>query len=153
MEVNSETDFVSRNEQFQDLVGNISRGLSSVETEGSFDLDVAKAAQVSDGFTVEDSITNIVSTMRENVQLRRATGMSVKDGVVAAYMHNALGSTNDNTGSVSTGSIGVLVGLSSNNVPRDEMEQLGRKVGHHILGHWSLPDFCFWLGGYAHCRG
>jgi elongation factor Ts len=118
VEVNAETDFVSRNEIFQKLVSDITtlslNGFESVEALGNASMN---------GKTVFETITANVATIGENMTLRRFESVSVKQGVVATYVHNAMA---DNKGK-----IGVLVGLESTR-PQAELEALGKQVAMHI---------------------
>ena len=118
VELNSETDFVSRNEKFQSLVDSITAkakmGWDSVEALADADLN---------GKSVRDTITEAIATIGENMTLRRFESVSVKEGVVATYVHNAI--------SEGKGKIGVLVGLESSK-PKAELETLGKQVAMHI---------------------
>lgn len=119
VEVNAETDFVARNDQFQALAANIARvGL----TVGD-DVEAIKAAAYPGGGTVADAIANAIATIGENMTLRRAASISVPQGVVASYIHNASGE--------GLGRIGVLVGLNSAG-KTDELAALGRQIAMHI---------------------
>lgn len=119
VEVNAETDFVARNDQFQALAANIARvGL----TVGD-DIEAIKAAAYPGGGTVADAIANAIATIGENMTLRRAAAVSVPQGVVASYIHNASGE--------GLGRIGVLVGLNSTG-KADELAALGRQIAMHI---------------------
>jgi len=119
VEVNAETDFVARNDQFQALAANIARvGL----TVGD-DVEAIKAAAYPGGGTVAEAIANAIATIGENMTLRRAASISVPQGVVASYIHNAAGEN--------LGRIGVLVGLSSTG-KTEELATLGRQIAMHI---------------------
>jgi len=119
VEVNAETDFVARNDQFQALAANIARvGL----TVGD-DVEAIKAAAYPGGGTVAEAIANAIATIGENMKLRRAASISVPQGVVASYIHNAAGEN--------LGRIGVLVGLSSTGKTK-ELATLGRQIAMHI---------------------
>jgi elongation factor Ts len=100
IELNSETDFVARNEGFQELVGKVAT--VAVGTDGSVD---AVAAANLDGKSVADSITDAIATIGENMTLRRTAILSVGDGVVSTYVHGAVAD--------GLGKIGVLVALES----------------------------------------
>ena len=120
VEVNSETDFVGKNEQFQDFVRKatgVALGL------GSEDVAALKAAAYPDGGTVEEKLTNNVATIGENQQLRRIKGVSVANGLVIPYVHNAA--------APSLGKIGVLVALESE-AGADVLEPLGKQIAMHI---------------------
>ncbi|MGG2382834.1 elongation factor Ts, partial [Salmonella enterica] len=97
-----ETDFVAKNEQFQDFV----RKSTQVALEtGLADVEALKAAAYPDGGTVADKLTNNVATIGENQQLRRIKHVAVSQGLVVPYMHNAA--------APALGKIGVLVALES----------------------------------------
>ncbi|GIK96094.1 MAG: elongation factor Ts [Alphaproteobacteria bacterium] len=118
VEVNAETDFVGRNETFQQFVTAVSRlalGCSSVEELGD------KA--MPDGGTVKDRLTQLVATIGENMSLRRMTSISVEPGVVASYMHNAV--------VPNLGKIGVLVALESSG-GQAKLAALGRQIAMHV---------------------
>jgi len=120
VEVNSETDFVAKNEQFQDFV----RKTTEVALNaGSDDVEALKAAAYPDGGTVTDKLTNNVATIGENQQVRRMKTVSVSDGVVVPYMHNAAAPM--------LGKIGVLVALESTG-DKAVLEALGKQIAMHI---------------------
>ena len=120
VEVNAETDFVARNEIFQDLVGTIA---GVVLSTGS-DLDAIKAADYPDtGRTVEEEVTHQIATIGENMMLRRAEALSVETGVLASYLHGALAD--------GLGKIGVLVALQSEG-DAGKLQELGKQLAMHI---------------------
>ncbi|WP_121116870.1 translation elongation factor Ts [Croceibacterium ferulae] len=120
VEVNSETDFVAKNDQFQDFV----RKVTSVAlTQDSDDVETLKAAGYPGGGTVADKLTDNVATIGENQQLRRAKSVSVSSGLVVPYMHNAQ--------APNLGKIGVLVALESE-AGADVLEPLGKQIAMHI---------------------
>jgi elongation factor Ts len=119
VEVNSETDFVARNDQFQGLV----KAIAEVALKTGNDVDAVLAAPVAAGGTVADSIASAVATIGENMTLRRASVLSVSDGVVGSYIHNAV--------EPGLGKIGVLVALESTG-NKDELAALGRMVAMHV---------------------
>ena len=120
VEVNSETDFVARNEQFQAFT----EALAKLALEVGDDLDAIKAAQYpASGVTVTDHLTNLVATIGENITLRRAKRFVTGDGVVATYVHSAL--------RPGLGKIGVLVALKGGS-ELDALTTLGRQVGMHV---------------------
>jgi elongation factor Ts len=119
VEVNSETDFVARNDHFQGLVKMIA---DVALNTGSEDIEVIKAAKAG-SMTVADAISSAIATIGENMTLRRAAVLSVGQGVVASYMHNQV--------SEGLGKIGVLVALESPG-KTDELAALGRQVAMHI---------------------
>ncbi|GMM62059.1 translation elongation factor Ts [Novosphingobium pituita] len=126
VEVNSETDFVAKNEQFQDFV----RKATEVALEtGAADVEALKAAAYPGGGTVADTLTNNVATIGENQQVRRLKHVSVTNGVVVPYMHNAA--------APALGKIGVLVALESE-APADVLEALGKQIAMHIAAAFPL---------------
>lgn len=118
VEVNSETDFVARNDAFQALV----RGIATVSlgTDGSSETILAADL---DGKSVENAITAAIATIGENMSFRRATVLSVSDGVVSTYIHSAV---TDNLGK-----IGVLVALESTG-DKKALDAIGRQVAMHV---------------------
>ncbi|MBX9727664.1 MAG: translation elongation factor Ts [Sphingopyxis sp.] len=119
VEVNSETDFVAKNEQFQDFV----RSVTEVAlARGEADAEALKAAPLGDA-TVADVLTNNIATIGENQTLRRAAIVEVKQGTVVAYVHNAA--------TAGMGKIGVLVGLESS-APEDVLVSLGKQLAMHV---------------------
>ena len=120
VEVNSETDFVARNDAFQDLVRSVAD--AALATDGSF--DAAAAATVSStGKSVADTIKDAVATIGENMTFRRSAKLSVGAGVVGAYMHNAVA---DNLGK-----IGVLVAIETAG-DADKARAFARQVAMHV---------------------
>ena len=120
VEVNSETDFVAKNDQVQDFV----RKTTEVAlTQGSDDIEALKGAAYPGGGTVGDKLTANVATIGENQQLRRMKSVAVSQGVVVPYMHNAQGPN--------LGKIGVLVALEST-AGADVLEPLGKQLAMHI---------------------
>ena len=120
VEVNSETDFVAKNEQFQDFV----RAVTDIAlAKGEADVEAIKAAQMPSGGTVEEVLTHNVATIGENQSLRRAAIVEVKQGVVVSYVHNAA--------APGLGKIGVLVGLESS-ASEDALTALGKQLAMHI---------------------
>ena len=118
VEVNSETDFVAKNEQFQDFVRTgVALGMDSD------DVDALKASAYPDGGTVAEKLTDNVATIGENQQVRRMKSVSVSNGVVVPYMHNAQ--------APNLGKIGVLVALESE-AGADVLEPLGKQLAMHI---------------------
>jgi elongation factor Ts len=126
VEVNSETDFVARNETFQNFVATLA---SLVLTVGE-DVEALKAAPFpGTDRMVGEELTHMVATIGENMTIRRARLLSVKSGVVATYMHNAL--------KPGLGKIGVLVALEAPS-ELEGLEQLGRQIGMHVAA--TRPD-------------
>ncbi len=120
VEVNSETDFVARNAEFQQLVLNVAK--AALSTDGST-ASVAAAAFPDSEKTVAETITAAVATIGENMNLRRSASVAVSDGVVATYVHAAT--------APGLGKIGVLVGLESTG-DKDKLLALGRQIAMHI---------------------
>jgi elongation factor Ts len=118
VEVNSETDFVARNEQFQGLV----KMIAHVAFKTGGDVAAVKAASAGSG-SVEQAIASAIATIGENMTLRRAAVLSVGQGVVGTYVHAAV--------SEGLGKIGVLVALESSG-KTDELAALGRQVAMHV---------------------
>ena len=120
VEVNSETDFVAKNDKFQDFV----RAVTDVAiTADSDDVEALKAKDYPTGGTVSDKLTDNVATIGENQQIRRMKTVSVDNGVVVPYMHNAV--------APNLGKIGVLVALESE-ADKDTLEALGKQIAMHI---------------------
>ena len=118
VEVNSETDFVARNEQFQGLV----KMVAQVALRVGADVEAIKAAKVGD-FTVETAIADAIATIGENMSLRRAALLEVANGVVSSYIHGAV--------IENAGKMGVLVALESTG-KTDELASLGRQLAMHV---------------------
>jgi len=118
VEVNSETDFVARNDMFQGLV----KMIAQVALEVGADVDKIKAAKAG-SVTVEHALADAVATIGENMTLRRAAGLSVGKGAIGSYVHNSV--------TDGLGKIGVIVGLESSG-KTDELVPLGRLVAMHI---------------------
>jgi elongation factor Ts len=118
VEVNSETDFVARNDHFQGLA----KMIADVALGVGEDIEAIKAAKAG-SMTIADAISSAIATIGENITLRRAAVLSVGQGVVASYMHNQV--------SDGLGKIGVLVALESPG-KADELAAIGRQVAMHI---------------------
>lgn len=120
VEVNSETDFVARNDAFQDLV----RGVAAVaiSTDGTVEA-IGEAVYPATGKSVTDTIKDAIAHIGENMTLRRAVKLSVEDGVVATYIHNAAAD--------GLGKLGVLVALKSTG-NKDVLAAIGRQVAMHV---------------------
>jgi elongation factor Ts len=126
VEVNAETDFVARNESFQAFV----TAVTQIALAVGEDLDAIKAAPFpGSGRTVADELTQLVATIGENMNIRRARVLSVGSGVVASYVHNTL--------KPGLGKIGVLVAIEGTG-EMATLETLGRQVGMHIAA--STPE-------------
>ena len=120
VEVNSETDFVARNEQFQKMVADIAS--VALATEGDFD-KLVEANYPGASKSVKDYVTEMVGTIGENMNVRRSGYISVSEGAVAAYVHNQV--------VPGLGKIGVLVGLESSG-DKTKLAELGRQIAMHI---------------------
>jgi elongation factor Ts len=120
VEVNSETDFVARNDTFQ----NMASGIAKAALEAKGDLDkLAKAKFPGGKATVTDTIKEMIGTIGENMTLRRTAYLTAKKGAVASYMHNVM--------APGLGKIGVIVALESAGDPQQLMG-FGRQVAMHI---------------------
>ncbi|MCA3248428.1 MAG: elongation factor Ts [Azospirillum sp.] len=119
VEVNSETDFVARNDGFQDYV----RTVATVALGAGGDVEKLKTAAYPSGSTAADALTALVAKIGENMSLRRTAALTVKDGVVATYMHASV--------SPGLGKIGVLVALESAG-DKEKLLALGKQIAMHI---------------------
>ncbi|MBA4099967.1 MAG: elongation factor Ts [Rhodospirillum sp.] len=119
VEVNCETDFVARNEQFQGFVGAVTK-----LALGATDIEALKTQKLpGEGHSVAEKLTQLVATIGENMQLRRTVRLSVSDGVVVSYVHNAI--------VPGLGKIGVLVGLESSG-DKGKLAALGKQLAMHV---------------------
>jgi len=119
VEVNSETDFVAKNEIFQDFVRNVAR----LALEKGTDVEALGAAQYPDGGTVQEKLTDNIAKIGENQSLRRAAVLEVNQGAVVPYVHNQV--------APGLGKIGVLVALGSA-APAETLNELGRQIAQHV---------------------
>jgi elongation factor Ts len=119
VEVNAETDFVARNDKFQDFV----KSATEIALVSGGDVETLKVARHPSGKSVADELTNLVATIGENMNLRRSATLAVGQGVVASYMHNAL--------TPGLGRIGVLVALESGG-KADKLQELAHKLSLHV---------------------
>lgn len=120
VEVNSETDFVARNEQFQSMV----RTIAGLAGAANGDVDsLLKAAYPGGTGTVEDHVKEMIATIGENMTVRRTVALTVDNGVVADYVHNKV--------SDGLGKIGVLVALRSTG-DAEKLTAFGRQLAMHI---------------------
>ncbi len=126
VEVNSETDFVAKNDQFQDFVRKTTEVALAAASD---DVEALKAAAYPGGGTVADTLTANVATIGENQQVRRMKTVTVSNGVVVPYMHNAAAPM--------LGKIGVLVALESD-AAADVLEPLGKQIAMHIAAAFPL---------------
>lgn len=120
VEINSETDFVAKNEQFQAFV----RDVTKVALDGGIkDIESLAAATYPTGGSVAEALTQNIATIGENQSLRRAAIVAVESGVVAGYVHNAA--------AAGMGKIGVLVALEST-ASGEALEALGKQIAMHV---------------------
>jgi elongation factor Ts len=120
VEVNSETDFVARNKDFQTFV----RSVSEIALDGDGEIDRLKETDFpGSGRTVEAELTHLISTIGENLVLRRSKRLSTREGGVFSYVHNALGP--------GIGRIGVIVVLTSS-APPHALATLGKQLAMHV---------------------
>jgi elongation factor Ts len=120
VEVNAETDFVGRNEQFQKFVGQVAK--AALDTGGDL-AKVATSAYPGTGRDVQGELTNLIATIGENMSLRRSASLSVSDGVVVAYTHNSV--------ATDLGKIGVLVALESTG-DKAKLAPLAKQLAMHV---------------------
>jgi elongation factor Ts len=119
VEINSETDFVAKNEKFQDFVRNVAQ--IALQTGGN--VESLLAAGYPGGGTVEEVLTNNIATIGENQSVRRAAVVEVGEGAVVSYVHNAA--------APGLGKIGVLVALEGS-APAEALQGLGKQLAMHI---------------------
>ncbi len=125
VEINSETDFVARNENFQSFV----KKVADVALTHGQDAETLGTANLDDK-NVKDTLTDLVATIGENMTLRRSTVLGVEQGAVVGYMHNALAD--------GLGKIGVLVGLESAG-DVEKLNALGKQIAMHVAA--AFPQF------------
>lgn len=119
-EVNSETDFVARNDGFQSFVGNVTQ----MALEAAGDSDVLGGLDYpATGRTVSEELTHQIATIGENMTIRRVAALSVSPGIVAGYVHNAV--------APNQGKIGVLVALKSS-ADEQALQTLAKQIAMHI---------------------
>ncbi|MBS27547.1 MAG: elongation factor Ts [Alphaproteobacteria bacterium] len=119
VEVNAETDFVARNETFQEFVTNVAK----LALTHSGDDEALKAAAYEGGGSVDEAVVDLVAKIGENIGYRRSASLSVDAGVVCGYVHNQV--------SAGLGKIGVLVALESAG-EAGKLEELGRQLAMHV---------------------
>lgn len=126
-EVNSETDFVAKNDMFQEYVADAAKValMAAGEVCNMKTFNCPKC-----GKTFEERLTDLIAKIGENMNLRRAAMLEVKNGVVAAYLHNSCGEN--------LGKIGVLVALEST-ADKAKLEELGKHIAMHIAA--TAPQF------------
>ncbi|HEX5257567.1 MAG TPA: translation elongation factor Ts [Sphingomicrobium sp.] len=125
VEVNSETDFVAKNEIFQDFVRNVAR----LALEHGTDVEALVAAQYPGGGTVQEKLTDNIAKIGENQSLRRAAVLEVNEGAVVSYVHNQV--------APGLGRIGVLVALESA-APAEMLQALGKQIAMHVAAAHPL---------------
>ena len=125
VEVNSETDFVAKNDQFQDFVRNV----TNIALAKGDDVAALANEAYTTGCTVAEVLTNNIATIGENQTLRRARRLTVDKGSVVAYVHNQV--------VPGMGKIGVLVALESE-APSDKLEALGKQLAMHVAAAFPL---------------
>ncbi|MBS0362400.1 MAG: elongation factor Ts [Proteobacteria bacterium] len=126
VELNAETDFVAKNDTFQDSAREIARVALTVDGG----VDAISAAKTAKGETVSEMVTNMIATIGENMQLRRAAKLSVAQGAVSLYLHNAQGE--------GVGKLGVLVALEGAG-DQAALKDVGRKIALHVAGTPTPP--------------
>ncbi|QGY79725.1 translation elongation factor Ts [Sphingorhabdus lacus] len=126
VEVNSQTDFVAKNEQFQDFVTTVTGVALGL---GANDPEAVLAAPYGNGETVQEKLTNNIATIGENQVIRRVKSLSVSNGRVVSYVHNAA--------APGMGGIGVLVALESE-ADASALDALGRQLAMHIAAAFPL---------------
>jgi elongation factor Ts len=125
VEVNSETDFVAKNEIFQDFVRNVAR----LALQHGTDVEALGAAHYPEGGTVQEKLTDNIAKIGENQSLRRAALLEVSEGAVVPYVHNQV--------APGLGKIGVLVALESA-APAETLSQLGKQIAMHVAAAHPL---------------
>jgi elongation factor Ts len=126
VEVNSQTDFVAKNEQFQEFVATVTAVALGL---GANDPETVLAAPYGNGETVQEKLTNNIATIGENQVIRRVRSLSVDKGRVVSYVHNAA--------APGMGGIGVLVALESE-ADADTLDALGKQLAMHIAAAFPL---------------
>jgi elongation factor Ts len=126
VEVNAETDFVGRNETFQQFVAKT----ASIALVHGADVDSLKAADFEGATNVEQAVVDLVALIGENIGLRRSVQLSVENGTVAGYIHNQV--------APGMGKIGVLVALESTG-DKAKLDELGRQLAMHVAA--AQPQF------------
>lgn len=119
VELNAETDFVARNDQFQELV----RELAAAAIDHGDNLEALGNASLPSGKSAVQAVTDAIATIGENMTLRRTAQIAVSEGVIASYMHNAT--------APNLGKIGVLVAMQSSGDPA-KLAEIGKQVAMHV---------------------
>jgi elongation factor Ts len=125
VEVNSETDFVAKNEIFQDFVRNVAK----LALERGTDIEALASSEYPGGGTVQDKLTDNIAKIGENQSLRRAAVLEVNEGAIVSYVHNQV--------APGLGKIGVLVALEGS-APADTLTQLGKQIAMHVAAAHPL---------------
>jgi elongation factor Ts len=125
VEVNSETDFVAKNELFQDFVRNV----ANLALEHGTDVEALNNAAYPDGGTVAEKLTDNIAKIGENQSLRRAAEVEVNEGAVVSYVHNQV--------APGLGKIGVLVALEGS-APAETLQALGKQIAMHVAAAHPL---------------
>jgi elongation factor Ts len=125
VEVNSETDFVAKNELFQDFVRNVAK----LSLEHGTDVETLGASAYPEGGTVQEKLTDNIAKIGENQSLRRAASLEVGQGAVVSYVHNQV--------APGLGKIGVLVALESG-APVETLQALGKQIAMHVAAAHPL---------------
>ena len=125
VEVNSETDFVAKNELFQDFVRNVAK----LALEYGTDVEALGTAHYPSGGTVAEALTENIAKIGENQSLRRAAVLEVGEGAIVPYVHNQV--------APGLGKIGVLVALESD-APADTLTALGKQIAMHVAAAHPL---------------
>lgn len=125
VEINSETDFVARNEEFQNFVRKVTEKASAEASN----LETLLSAQL-DGKAISENLTDLIAKIGENMTIRRMQKLSVNDGVVVGYMHNSV--------APNLGKIGVLIALESAG-DKAKLEALGKQIAMHAAA--AFPKF------------
>lgn len=118
IELNSETDFVAKNDKFQNLITEVVK--CAVDSK---DLDALKSSKTKSGQSVEELITASIATIGENLNLRRMQRLEITDGVISSYVHNSA--------APNMGKISVLVALESTG-DKAKLEELGKQIAMHV---------------------
>ena len=126
IELNAETDFVSKNDTFQTAA----RDIAAVALDIDGDVDAITSAKTAKGEVVSDVVTNLIATIGENMRLRRSARLAVSEGAVSLYLHNAQGE--------GVGRLGVLVALEGAG-DQAVLKEVGRKIALHVAGTPTPP--------------
>jgi len=125
VEINSETDFVAKNEIFQNFVRNVAK----LALQHGTDVELLGATRYPEGGTVQEKLTDNIAKIGENQSLRRAAVVEVGQGAIVSYVHNQV--------APGLGKIGVLVALESS-APAEELTQLGKQIAMHVAAAHPL---------------